>query len=280
MTLVDDTIRAIGHMRPIDRQILSQGMIFNMDPECPRPFSYLDFCKIPHGTFRNSISRLMRIGRVYVVIEGHPKFYACKGSGIKPRLMTPTHMGGAGRIRSLEEILLFLGDAVVGLHDIRLLFHCSGLYSSLRLIPAKYSEDKRLLPMRFESGRTARIVTHRTDSVSVVVGCSDYPFPRDNLCELFFILERIRDRIQFRCLQEPIQVPPVADWMVTMWHYNRDGNEIAGERFEVTFRDLSNVLYRFYGKSTSAGQFRPRLEKIESPKQTLREIAQETLDSG
>lgn len=61
------------------------------------------------------------------------------------------------------------------------------------------------------------------------------------------------------------------------WHYNKDGDEIAGEWFTQTLRNFANVLYRFYSKKTSRGKFRPRLEVLESPRKTLWELAEITL---
>lgn len=252
------------------------------DSKNPRPFSYLDFPKIPHGTFRNSISRLMRIGLVYVVIEGHPKFYACEGSGLKPKSksMTLTPTGGKGVCGGLEEMLWSLGDAVTGVHDIRLLFDCPGLYSRLKLLPGEGNGDKRLSRIKFEKGRSAGITVHSPSSVSVFVGCSRSPFPRYNLSELCLILESVHEYIQFRCLSEPIQAPLIGDWLVVMWHYNKDGEEISGNSLSLKFRDFSGVICQLYAKSVGKGRVRPRLERIESPKKTVRELAAEVFDDA
>lgn len=267
------------HLTPMDRAIFDQGWQINCDYANPRPFSFKDYPAIDYGTFRNSVSRLKGLGLVYLVIRSCEAFYACKGSGIKAGSMTLGHMVGGRRTAGLEELLLELGDAVAGVHDIRLVFDCPSFYSCLDLIPDRKSKDKRLSAMVFAKGRTARVVAHTNCSVSVIVGCSSHPFACDNLAELFFLLETVRDEVVFKYFQGSVRVPPVGDWVVTVWHYGKDGGEIAGERFEVTLSDFSDVIYRFYSKSTSRGRMRPRLERIESPRVTFKDLATKSLRS-
>lgn len=276
MTQHNDNTHIKYHLTPAEKKIFDIGWNINHDLQAPRPFCYGDF-PYSHGTIRNVFSKLNNLKLIYLVYRSSIAFYACKGSRIRTGSMTSSHMVGRGRKQSLEEILCSLGDAVTGVHDIRLLFHSSGIYSALHLIPAKYSKDKKLSIQHFEKGRIVRVVVHRTDSVSVQVSCSRFPFPRDNLDELIFVLDKVRDYIQFNCFSEPIQISLVADWIVTNWHYNKDGEEICGERFKFSFQDYSGVFYQFYAKSAGGNRFRPRLEKNESPKKTLRELAEEIL---
>lgn len=271
MTLVGDSSH-VGYLTSTDKRLFDRGYKINTDPKLPASFCYKDF-EVSHGTFRNSISRLIRAKLVYVNTPGHPTFYACRGSGLKPQNVTLTRMVGSRHSPSMMDVLLSLGDAVAGVHDIRLLFDCPQLYDGLQLIPKRNSMDKQLLPISFGSGRVARVIAHRTGSISVIVGCSPNPFPRDNLTELSLILERVKDRLQFECLSAPLRVPPFSEWTVTQWHYNKDGGEISDAKYNITFRDLTGLLYRLYSKVFAPGIVRPRLERIESPRKTFAEIA-------
>jgi hypothetical protein len=74
--------------------------------EC-RPFSYLDFCSdeakgqpyaMAHGTFRNKVSKCMRLGIVEIEYSSGTTFYTLKGVHFGKRkqmtpMMTPNHMG-------------------------------------------------------------------------------------------------------------------------------------------------------------------------------------------
>lgn len=274
MTLKDDTIM-VGDLRPVERKIFDIGWSICTNPKSPCSFSYRDFPSIPHGTFRNAISRLAKVGLVYRVHGGHPTQYGCKGSGIKP-MMTLPPVAGRRRVTPFEEILLLLGNAIAGVHDIRMVFDLPSFYKDLQLIPQNHSKDKRLSPLRF-SRRIIRITAHITGSVSVLLACSDKPFPRDDLTELFLLLERAKEHLQFECLGRPIRVPLIGDWIVTQWHYNKDGDEIALKPLMVTFRDFSEVLCRFYGKPTPDHKYIPRFEKQVSPQRSLRELAATSL---
>ena len=131
--------------------------------------------------------------------------------------------------------------------------------------------------MNFGSGRSAKVVAHDSGRVSVIVGCSTNPFPRDNLIALSFLLETVRDELQFKYLRGAARLPLFADWMIVQWHYNKDGGEVSGERFNITFFDFAGVLCRFYSKDTPAGKL--RLERIESPRKSLRELSSGIFES-
>ncbi|MEE9282524.1 MAG: hypothetical protein V3U49_00415 [Nitrososphaerales archaeon] len=79
-------------------------------------------------------------------------------------------------------------------------------------------------------------------------------------------------------MEEPISLPPAAEWIVTQWHYNKDGGEVSNERFNITFRDLNGILYRFYTKQIGRRELN-RLERIESPNKPLGELAMNVLGS-
>jgi hypothetical protein len=241
-----------------------------------RPFSRADFPEYARsGAFRTAIYRFNKkysqkaIIRLFTSGEG---YYAIRGSGLESRPVTPAPIAGTPHELTLVETLLFLGEQVRGVHDIDLLFACPVLYESLPVVPDPSNLDKRLSTMSFGRGRKVAVVAHRTGTVSVRVKCSEEPFPRDNLTELLLVLEETGRRLISDYLNDVKALPSPGDWTVKVWHYNRDAFEIAGPDVEMTFRNLSDVLYRYYKRSDG----RYRLETIENVGRTIRDLVRES----
>ena len=72
----------------------------------------------------------------------------------------------------------------------------------------------------------------------------------------------------------------MAEWVVKVWHYNRDGGSIKGADFEVTVTDLNDTLYRFYSKEFRGPTVRPRLERVETPGKPLVELMGQVLSEA
>jgi hypothetical protein len=274
MTNGGDSIHSV-ELTAGERRLFARIWVINRDSISPRPYSFKDFTG-SQGVFRNLIMGLKRKGFVYKAVEGRPAFYACRGSGIPPVRMTNDPMG-VNSPTLFERFLLSLWDSVTGVHDIRLVTDSRGFYDRLRIVPNSRSGDKYLSSMDFGRGRCVKVAVHRTDTISVAVGCSANPFPRDNLTELFLILERVRDHLAFECLDSPVLLPPIGDWIVNQWHFNKDGGEFSGSGFNVTFHDFTGTFYRFYSKSLN-GSNHPRLERLERVEKTLGELAREALE--
>lgn len=260
------------HLSPLERHIIDAGWRMN---ENGQPFSFRDFVGVcSHGSFRNAILHINRktnpplVVHVYTSVIG---FYAIRGSGVDSRSMTPVHSVGPAQ-KTLAEILAILGNQVTGVHNIHLDFLCPALYSIVDVIPDPHSLDKALLPVIFSKGRKARVVVHRTGSVSVKVACSDEPFPRENLAELLMVLEEIWGKLvaTYNLAKE---IPLPREWVVKRWEVNKDGREIDGPDISMTLSSFSGLLMRFYRKERDW----IRVEKMEEVGKKLHELIQETL---
>ncbi len=111
------------------------------------------------------------------------------GSGLRKEV-TPYRMGGDRSENNLTSLLIDLKDEVACVHDIRLRFSVEGFYERLQSVPHPRSGDKLLGLFKFEKARSVRAVAHHSGTLSILVGCSLNPFPRDNLNDLIFMLER------------------------------------------------------------------------------------------
>jgi len=265
-----------------------------------RPFSYKDFLNFEvngkefgmvHKTFRNKISKLKKSGEVEDSYHSHLKFYTLKGLKFtKP--MTTHHMG----VTSHNSFYNFIKDLPLqrnALHDIRLWFKLSGIWSILSTnstfnINPK-SKDIRLSGIK-ENDIYLGITVHRTDSVSVIAGCSYTPIAVDvnGIIRLSTALAIVRERLGQWIkasamlvgskVYQNLEIPPYNKWIVKMWHFGADASiEYAGEKFEVTYASTQEALIRVYSKKMKDRKIRIRLEGQEYPNTCLADAIENKL---
>jgi hypothetical protein len=251
-----------------------------------------------HGTFRNKISKLKKSEEVELAYYSILGFYTLKGVKFGSKPMTGTHMGGAV-LQSADPIVRMIRALPTQgntLHDIRLRFSVKGIWSilsagsTLRTDP--YSKDIRLQPYRI-GDLNIKVTIHKTDTVTVIVGCSYSPVAVDisGIIRLSNALTRVEERLTRLLSAEGgggnnlISVPEYHCWDVTMWHFGADGSkEYFGETFSVTWEIAEHVLIRAYSKEMIAGGAKNkkkqkiiRLERQEYPNKTFQEAIEEKL---
>jgi hypothetical protein len=146
---------------------------------------------------------------------------------------------------------------------------------------------------------------HRTDTVSVVIGCSVNPVVLDingiiRLTNALSIVEErlsrlvegshdikgsslveASDRSPHDRYRRSSIIPAHSEWTVTMWHFGADASiEYSGERFSVTWETVEDVLVRAYSKLMNDNKIRIRLERQEYPKDTLADVIEQKLTHG
>jgi hypothetical protein len=261
-----------------------------------RSFSYMDFrsfdvqgkqYNMKHGTFRNKISELTRNGITELECKSNVALYTLKGVNFGKKksmmtpIMTPNHMGVNSVIKPNNVIInnnpssTPILDIIKGipteknaLHDIHFRFevldiwdilHHSGKYS-----PNPVSKDIAVNVLNTNELKITTIV-HRTDTVTVIVACSNMPVAADTygLIRLSNALTRVEERLS-RIVDEcgsllsggyeSVPIPTNDRWLVTMWHFGYDSPlEYAGPRFCATWKDAQNALARAYSKNTKSG---------------------------
>jgi hypothetical protein len=175
-----------------------------------RPFSFLDFLprfevngkeySIDHGTLRNKFWRLRKDGKIELCYRSKQAFYTIKGHRFgRQKLMTISHLGvqASDPITKLIYSLPFSKNA---LHDIHLRFQVKGIWallstnSALRI--SHVSKDLCLPPLEF-SALNIRQTIHKSDTISVVVGCSYAPIAVDcgGIIRLSNTLTRVEERL-------------------------------------------------------------------------------------
>ncbi|MGH9979542.1 MAG: hypothetical protein ACRD8Z_27440 [Nitrososphaeraceae archaeon] len=288
--------------------------IYHLIHDERRPFSYLDFMKfevdgheyrMAHGTFRNNVSCLMKEGLVEVSYKSHITFYTLKGVtfGKDSRIaMTGNHMVVTSYTTQqlssnpVYRIIKNLPLEKNSVHDIRLKFHVSGVYNVIISQPTPsllhdynvnpVSKDISLPLWQIEN-LNVKIVIHKTDTVSVIVGCSYSPIVVDiaGIIRLTNALAVVSERLSslvshdYSDLCVVSKIPDHMEWVVTMWHFGADASvEYTGERFSATWGIAQDTIIRVYTKTMKDHKTRIRLERQEYPRTTLALAVEQKLD--
>ena len=123
-----------------------------------------------------------------------------------------------------------------------------------------------------------RVVIHKTDTVSIIVGCSYSPIAVDvaGIIRLTNALAVVRERLSTLVSQDygnpssVNKIPDYMEWIVTMWHFGADASvEYTGERFSATWGIAQDAIIRVYSKTMKDHRTRIRLERQEYPRTTL-----------
>jgi hypothetical protein len=314
--------------------------IYHIVHDEQRPFSYRDFMKfevegqeykMAHGTFRNTISRLMKERLVEVSYKSNITFYTLRNVKFNKAhrmAVTGNHTGvhiissvAAPSNRSSNPLYRIVRDLPLGknaVHDIRLRFASPEIYAitssliSNNALRYDYTVNSRskeiILPVWEIRGLLIKVTIHRTDTVSVVIGCSLDPVVLDvngiiRLTNVLSILEERLSRVVdgshgakgvkgFSLNVDPDTsscaghrdasiIPAHSEWIVTMWHFGADASvEYCGEKFSVTWETAENALVRAYSKVMNDNKTRIRLERQEYPRISLVDAIERRLHSN
>jgi hypothetical protein len=234
-------------------------------------------------------------------------------AGVQSSLVSVSPSSSSLHSNPLYRILRDLPLDKCSVHDIRLKFACPNLYTIIfSLISNKTlgydciinSRSKDiLLPVWKIGDLLIKATIHRTDTVSVMIGCSLNPIVLDvtGIIRLTNSLSIVEERLSrlvkgYRNIHGPnvIEgfspshdcrsyygiVPSHFEWIVTMWHFGADALvEYSGEKFSVTWETAEDVLIRAYSKVMNDSKTRIRLERQEYPKTSLADIIEQKLSS-
>jgi hypothetical protein len=202
------------------------------------------------------------------------------------------------------------------LHDIRLRFEVKDIWKYLSFyhpeLFIRQSSNDILIPTWNSDDLLVRVTIHRTDTVSVSVGCALVPVAADinGVIRLSNALTRVEERLNellknaganigrlsndgnsslvaanignSRKDQYPDSLVPNHDlWIVTMWHFGADSLvEYSAAKFHVAWEVGKYALVRAYTKTMKDKKIRIRLERQEYPNKTLSEAIEEKLNAG
>jgi hypothetical protein len=294
-----------------------------------RTFSYLDFLRfevngvqynMSHGIFRNKISKLIGADKVELVCNSGLGFYSLKGIQVQKKLMTPNHMGVVSSVTAVTGVIKSTPPSICNiikelplnnnsLHDIHLKFQVPDIWniitssspssslSSFKYKPHPVSKFIDLPLLNINNNLRIRTTIHKTDTVTVVVACSNAPIVTDTtgiirLSNALIRVEERLSRIVDECGKsvaggyESLPIPEHSTWIVTMWHFGQDGsNEYTGQKFCSTWRDGESALIRNYSKhhmnsSMPTTSTTIRKERLEYPNKTFADAIEGKLYSN
>jgi hypothetical protein len=278
-----------------------------------RPFSYLDFgdfevggkkYSISHGTFRNKISRFTKNGVVELYYNSRIAFYKLKGFTFgHENAMTGNHMG-ISSVTNVTNVIPYTADIGANnfliqntmylntlntnansIHDIHTKFTVPDIYKITSSYP-KYNKlinpVSKDIPLDAQTidDMIIRTTIHRTDTVTVIIGCSRCPITLDEkgITRLSCALTRIEERLSRKIDDcgalleggcERIPIPDNRRWQVTLWHFGKDKfqNEYPSNGYALTWGHGGEVL-RVYLKTLDCNRIE-RNEVQECPNKSL-----------
>jgi len=261
-----------------------------------RPFSYEDFLyfecdgkpyKPPHGVIRNKFTQFKKEGIIELDYKAKPCFYTLKGHKFGKKSMTLTHTGGMNLSLNPNHPLYKMLQGMVwdkeAIHNIRLRFEVPNIFCRCLCTLQYFDQDETSRDFRLPywniDGSQVQVRIHKTDTISVIIGCSLNPIPLDHngLIRLYKILGIAQGYLEGLTFNHDVIIPDCDTWTITMWHFNQDGlKEYAGETFSTTLEKARNSIVRIYSKDFK-GKTRPRYELQECPNKTVKETINDKL---
>lgn len=261
-----DYIDSIGS-KITDSEYIFLKKAFSINKE-QRPFSVGDFSYMSQGSFRQLILRLRPI--IQIVTKSRPCFYKLKGTYMSgdSHKITKKVMG-----EDMFEILQRLREQPAAIHDIKIMFKNTNLHENLLRNGFKQHTKNKGIQVKIPAYHQNIIIKCMIypNTVQIDVGCSYRPIVYDisGVILLSSILGEVFAFLNY-CSFEKSDIPEVNSWMITHYHFGKDGRETySGSRFHHTFEETSEGLVRFYTKVMPNGKIIPRFEQIQTPHQTL-----------
>ena len=173
-----------------------------------RPFSFKDFLcfevdgeeyKASHGTVRNKFNEFTEKEIIELDYKTNIAFYTLKGHKFGKKLMTPNHT--VVNNDPLYKMLQDIPFEEQSIHDIRLRISVPSIWTLLSGNQSfnrnKKSQDIAI-PSWIRENVIVRIYVHKTDNVSVILGCSLQPIALDinGIIRFFNLLVRSEERLQ------------------------------------------------------------------------------------
>jgi len=287
--------------------------------------------EMKHGTFRNKVSQLIKAGKLELEYRSTLAFYSITGVNfgkikstavMKTMMMTPNHTEvpqchchchhhGDPNENVVQDTTPPIYDIIENLpldkkslHDIHMRFDVPNIWTVLSSSSLADNSQQQQLKLEINSNSkdialhtwkiddlNIKVTVHRTNTISVVVGCSYAPIALDinGVIRLSNTLTRVEERLSrlvIDCSSKVISgneyesstIPEHKDWKVTMWHFGADASEeYTGEKFSATWGVGENALIRAYSKHLKDGKTTIRLERQEYPNKSLADAIMDKL---
>lgn len=256
-----------------DQEFIRQSLKINQVDK--QAFSLGNFPHLTPENFRQKISRNRNL--LEIVRKGHPTFYKVRGielPGDSHRITLETTGVGQKFLDILESLRLQQPT----FHDIKVQFK-SDLHKHLLQKGCSVNPSNNSIKTGFpcaDNNLTIVILIY-PETTQIDVGCTYKPLVY-NFKGLLYLQELLAKISYHLSTLSGCTIPPVSEWVMTHYHFAKDGPTVNTQMFHVTIEELSGGLIRFYSKKMPDGTVIPRLEQIKTEKFALGEHLQQILE--
>ena len=241
-----------------------------------KPFSYINFLYFKvdekgytpkYGTIRNKFSKFLKQKTIELCYRSKIAFYTLPGIKFgKDKLMTEYHTEDHTAVHTLLQnhpLYKVLETAYwdrQAIHNLHIVFKVKELYTLLSnnqlLNKTIHPKNKSIKFKTYFFERCTIIVSiYTTDTVKVIIGCSENPITLDYNGILLFtsLLTRIEERLQHDIESYDgtgiIALPSFKEWKIVLWHIGRDSlTEYSKEMFHCKWDLVEKIAMRIYSK--------------------------------
>ncbi|ABX13271.1 hypothetical protein [Nitrosopumilus maritimus] len=241
-----------------------------------------DFPELKEGAFRQRIKRLKDKGLIITVIKGTFCHYKIKGENTGRTKRTVTNEGMVVGT-NMQEIINEASKQVPTIHDIKMNFPSVQIYKNAikkGMVPNKHNKGIFLDSLTLSKDIYAKIVIY-PKTISIDIGCTWEPIIYDirGAQEFLGHVEFIRAYLYVEFKTK--DMPHSLDWIVNHYHLNQDGQtEFTGEPFKRTISDMVGGFIRIYAKKFPDKSTRVRLERIITPKTSVKNQIEDMQNVG
>jgi len=251
------------------QQFIDRAYIINVEKH--NAFCVDDFPNLSRVNFRRIIRKLgdniKRVG------NGRPQFYKLRGIKLPGDSRKVTLEPMRVQEKDFVRLLATLKDQPAKIHDIKIRIDNSELHKKLLQKGCSKDKHNHSIKINFEgidNNITTKILVY-PNTIQVDIGCTYRPLIY-NIDTVWYLHEHLSKISYHLTGLSGVILPTVYNWIITHWHFNKDGTEAYnGQNFHFTIKDVNTGLIRFYSKLMENGERILRLEQIQSPHNSLRD---------
>lgn len=259
-----------------------------------------------YGTIKNKFSKFRKERKIELYYRSHLSFYTLAGvtfGNNKSMTSDPTYLSNNKYNHDLYlqnkkiqkhpmyKILEYIQFGNRAIHDLHLTFEAKGLWNFLSGIEhfrRRINSKNQSISFGYFEIETLKvqIITQRSDTVTIIVGCSSNPIMLDpaGIFRLTEVLTRVEERLG-AILNNPsnktfnkeynqsyVKIPNKDEWNIVLWHLGRDSvSQYSGKHFECSWNVAKNLFIRVYSKELKLKTI-VRMEVQENPDMALKQL--------
>ena len=242
---------------------------YDINVKGQRPFCIVDYSNLSHTNFRRIIHKLG--DNIERVGNSRPQFYKLRGIKLPGDTRKITLEPMRVQTAEFEKILTTLTDQPAKIHDIKIRIDDSELHKMLLQKDCSKDTHNHSIKVNFDSidNNVVTKILIYPNTIQVDIGCTYKPLIY-NIKTIWYLHEHLSKISYHLTGLSGVILPSVDNWIITHYHFNRDGSEAYnGQNFHYTVEDVNTGLIRFYSKLMKDGKKVPRLEQPRMPQNPL-----------